>query len=197
MKKMLRNWAIKTPLIMVATALLVGCGAGNSIKQAKQKIDDALFEIEIGRPILEDIHFLNNRIDQLGERWDNLNDTLAEGNSLVKLLTQDLDALQEHLERARAQFSEVASIQGAGDYPEYAKKAQEAVSMQLQALETNRELVRTLAELLSLLDLAQNEEQLQYFVDELGRLSSQLQEEFSEAARLAEEADTFHMEKGL
>jgi signal transduction histidine kinase len=160
-------------------------------------VDGGLQEMERARPVLQDLFDLNSKIARLGKRFNNLQDTVNEGRSLVRLVTEDIDKLEGFLLGARGIFGEVASMQDAGDYPAYAAMAEAAVQAQLDVIQTNRRLASTLADLLFVVEVAENEEQLRYYVDELDGLARQLEEEFSEASRLAAEADAFFEEKGL
>ncbi len=185
--------------VILAAALVAGllAGCGNEGGQARLMVDEGLQEMEEARPILQDLFDLNSKMAQLGERYNNLQDTVTEGMSLVRLVSEDLDRLEGLLVGAKGIFREAASTSGGGDYAAYAAMAEAAVQAQLEALQTNRGLVSNLADLLSLVELAESEEQLQYYVDELDRLARQLEQEFLEASRLAAEADAFYEEKNL
>lgn len=180
---------------VLAAVLMPGCGDPGG--RAESMVEEGLLEMEKARPLLQDLFELNSKIAQLGERFNNLQDTVSEGMSLVRLVSEDLDKLEGILLGARGIFSEAASESDGSGYSTYAAMAEAAVRAQLDALQTNRSLVSTLADLLSLVELADNEEQLQYYVDELDRLARQLEQEFVEASRLAAEADAFFEEKEL
>jgi hypothetical protein len=185
--------------VIVALVLLaLAGGCGNSQKdQARQLVDEALRDMENASTVLADLYALNGKITGLGERFNNLEDTISEGKSLVRLVSEDIDKLEGDLVGVRGIFAEAAALENAGDYAAYAAMAEDAVQMQLNAMQTNRLLVSTLADLLSVVDKAENESQLQYYVDELERLSRQLDEEFTRAADLARQADAFFKEKKL
>lgn len=185
--------------IIVALVMLVAAaGCGNSQKdQARRLVDEALKDMDNSSTTLADLYELNSKIAGLGERFNNLEDTISEGKSLVRLVSEDIDQLEASLVVVQGIFTEVASFENAGDYATYATMAEDAVGTQLSAMQTNRLLASTLADLLSVVDLAENESQLQYYVDELERLSRQLDEEFIRAADLAGQADAFFKEKGL
>jgi hypothetical protein len=189
--------AVLAAVILAAAlvaGLLAGCGSGGG--QARQMVDEGLQEMEEARPILQDLRELNSKIPQLGERYNNLQDTMTEGMSLVRLVSEDLDRLEWLLLGAEGIFREAASM-SSGDYSTYAGLAEVAVQVQLEALHTNRDLVSTLADLLSLVGIADSTEQLQYYVEELDRLYDQLEQERLEVSRLAAEADAFYEERNL
>ncbi len=173
-----------------------GCG-GNGSRPARNTVEEALAELEKARAPLQDLAELNAKINQLGKRFDNKQDTVSEGMSLVGLIDADINELEGVLRTARGLFERVETMEGAGEYRRYAEMAGRAVDAQMAALQTNRELVRTLAELLSLVELAESGEQLQYYVDELERLAGELERRNAEASRLAAEADDFYAEKRL
>lgn len=185
--------------VIVALVLLVAAaGCGNSRKdQARQLVDEALKDMENASKVLADLYTLNGKIAGLGERFNNLEDTISEGRSLVRLVSEDIDKLEGSLVVVQGIFAEVASLENAGDYSIYAAMAEDAVRTQLSAMQTNRLLASTLADLLSVVDMAENKSQLQYYVDELEKLSRQLDEEFTRAADLARQADAFFKEKNL
>lgn len=195
MKKM--PWLLMTALIAaLALASLGGCESSDQ-RQARQLVDEALTNMSEVAPVLADLSELNALIAQLGERFNNLQDTVSEGMSLVRLITDDINEAEGILVAAREMFTQVTALEGAGEYVTYASIAKDAVQAQLDALQTDRELVATLADLLSLVDVAESEEQLQYYANELDRLSIQLNEQFDRAAGLAAEADAFLEEKKL
>lgn len=195
MKKM--PWLLTAALIAaLALASLGGCESSDQ-RQARQLVGEALTNMSEVAPVLRDLGELNALIAQLGERFNNLQDTVSEGMSLVRLITDDLNEAEGILVAAREMFTQVTALEDAGDYVTYASMARDAVQAQLDAVQTDRELVATLADLLSLVDLAESEEQLQYYANELDRLSAQLNEQFNRAAGLAAEADAFLEEKKL
>jgi hypothetical protein len=182
--------------IALMALALSGCG-GSGKGPARDTVNQALAELERARPLLEDLRELNAKINDLGKRFTSTQDTISEGMSLVDLINGDISELEVVLGTARELFGRVAEMQEAGDYREYAELAGQAVEKQAAALQTNRELVRTLAELLSLVEVAESGDQLQYYVDELERLAGELERRNVEAARLAGEADSFYSEKKL
>ncbi len=195
MKKM--PWLLTAALIAaLALASLGGCESSDQ-RQARQLVDEALTNMSEVAPVLQDLSELNALIAQLGERFNNLQDTVSEGMSLVRLITDDLNEAEGILVAAREMFTQVTALEDAGEYVTYASMARDAVQAQLDAVQTDRELVATLADLLSLVDMAESEEQLQYYANELDRLSAQLNEQFNRAAGLAAEADAFLEEKKL
>ncbi len=192
--------ALPTAIMVLSLSIplcLTSCWKTASEKKARQLVEDALYQMEGSREALEDLHELNEKISQLGERWKKLQDTIAEGLSLVGLVNVDIEVAQASLEKAYQYLQEVISLQGAGKYGEYARMAQDAVRRQLEALQTNRLLASTLADLLYLVEKAETKEQLQYYTDELTRLSQKLQEEYARAAEMASEADRFFKENHL
>lgn len=196
MKKMSLLLMVALTVAMALTVLGGGCESSDQ-RQARQLVDQALSQMNEIAPVLQDLSELNALISQLGERFNNLQDTVSEGMSLVRLITDDLNEAEGSLVAAREMFVQVTGLEDAGDYVVYASMARDAVQMQLDAIQTDRELVVTLADMLSLVDIAESEEQLQYYVNEMNRLSAQLNEQFSRAAELAAEADAFMEEKKL
>ncbi len=176
---------------------LVGCWKSASEKRARQLVEDALYQMEGSREAFEDLHELNDKISQLGERWTKLEDTIAEGLSLVGLVNVDIESVQTSLEKADLYLQEAISLKGTGKYGEYAKLAGAAVRGQLEALQTNRLLASTLADLLFIVEKAETKDQLQYYTDELTRLSQKLREEYARAAEMASEADRYFEENHL
>lgn len=179
----------------LAAAYVAGCGGGGG--QARRLVDEGLRQMEEARPVSEDLFELNSKVARLGKRYNNLQDTVSEGMSLVRLISADLDRLEALLLAAEGIFREAASESGGGDYSTYAGQAVAALEAQFEALRTNRELVSSLAEMLSLVDLAENEGQLQHYVDEMDRLARRLEQEYLEASRLADQADAFYRERRL
>jgi|GEM_PF-1023703 hypothetical protein len=187
--------AFLTALAFLLALASSGCG-GKGSEASRRTVDEALAELEKARPLLEDLAELNAKMNELGKRFTNQKDTVAEGMSLVDLINERIEELMVILRTAQGLFENVASSES-GDLQRYAEMAGEAVGAQLEALETNQRLVRTLAEMLSLVEVAESEEQLLYYVDELERLAGELERQNDRAAQLAAEADAFHAEKKL
>ncbi len=195
-----RAAALTAALIMASALTLpallsAGCGKKGS-EASRRTVDEALAELERARPLLEDLAALNAKTNELGKRFTDQRDTVTEGMSLVDLINERIGELEIILSAARGLFENAAS-QDSGDLGRYAGMAGEAVGAQLEALRANQRLVRTLAEMLSLVEVAESEEQLLYYVDELERLAEEQERLNDEAARLAAEADAFHAERKL
>ena len=187
---------IGVALIALSFISLPGCfGGGNG--EAKEKVDDAKDLIGGSRKLLEDLLELDGRFNTLGTRYPKVEDTIAEGKSLAGMALIDVDELESRYSRARDLLMEVANINGATDYAQYALLAIEAVEKELEALSVNRELLTAASDMLDVLPMAQNREQLSYYVEEMGRLTKEISALLDEGAEAAVKADLYYRERSL
>ena len=176
--------------------VLAGCLGGGS-PEAKEKVDEAVGIITASQILLEDLVNLNERFNTLGTRYTDVDDTLAEGKSLVEMALLDVSELEARYQDARELLLDVTRMDGAGDYAAYALLALQAVDKELEALEINRQLLNTVSDMLDVLPLAEREEQLSYYVEEINRLTEEVTELMEEAATVAAEADRYYQERKL
>jgi peptidoglycan hydrolase CwlO-like protein len=181
-------------LIAIAT-IVAGCLDGSA--DAEAKVDEALGLIEGSQPLLEDLLKLDNRFNTLGERFTSVEDTIAEGKSLAEMALLDIDELEARYTEARDLLNEVVAMQEAGDYGEYARLILAAVEKELEALAVNRQLLTSVWDMLDVLPMAERQEQLSYFVEEIDTLTAEVSTLMEEAASAAAEADQFREEHGL
>lgn len=191
-----RPLAIVLLVILVPAMVLAGCLGGGS-PEAKEKVDEAINIIAASQILLEDLVNLNERFNTLGTRYTNVDDTLAEGKSLVEMALMDVSELEARYHEARDLLLDVTRMDGAGDYAAYALLALQAVDKELKALEINRQLLNTVSDMLDVLPLAEREEQLSYYVEELNRLTEEITLLMEEAAAVAAEADRYYQEHRL
>jgi hypothetical protein len=180
-------------LLLMAALSLPGCGN----TEAKSKVDEAVGLIALTQPMLEDLIDLDQRLNALGTRFTNVEDTIAEGKSLVEMALLDLDELEADYARASAILREVEELDGAGDYAEYARLALSALETEAEAMAVNRLLLTSVWDMLDVLPLAESQEQLSYYVEEIDRLTGEVTDLFQQGAATAEEADRYYKEKGL
>jgi hypothetical protein len=193
----MRSPAIYAALTVIAmAAVLPGCTGGASA-EAKGKVKEAVIIIGGSQQILEDLVELDNRIDDLGTRFSKFEDTSAEGKSLVGMALIDVDELESRYSQARELLRSVTAMSDAGPYAEYSRLALEALEIELQALARNRELLTAVSDMFDVLPLAQNQEQLSYYVQEIDRLGEEVSRLFEEGAAAAAAADRYHEEHGL
>lgn len=183
-------------LVALSALFLAGCLGGGS-GAAKERVDEAIGIIEGSRQLLEDLLDLDGRFNTLGTRYSNVEDTIAEGKSLAEMALIDVDELEARYSNARDLFLEVVNMPDAGDYSEYARLALDAVEMELEAMALNRELLTAVSDMLDVLPLAQNEEQLSYYVGGIDRLTSEISTLLQGAAEAAAGADLYYREHGL
>lgn len=190
----------RTALLLSAAAvvlLLVACTGCLGPGEAECKVEEAVDTITNAQPLLQDLVELDSRLGSLGTRFTNIEDTVAEGKSLIEMVELDIDELEDRYTRARALLEEAASMEGSGDYARYAALVMEAVDRELEALALNRDLLTAVSDMLDVLPMAENKEQLSFYVEEIGRLAREVEETMSEASQAAAEADAFREEKGL
>jgi len=190
-----RPLTIALLVVLVPAMLLAGCFGGES-SEAKQKVDEAIDLVAASQTLLEDLVNLNERFNTLGTRYSDVEDTLAEGKSLVEMAFLDLDELTSRYQEARGLLLDVTKMDE-GDYAAYALLALQAVDKELQALEMNRELLNTVSDMLDVLPHAEREEQLSYYVEEINRLTGEVSALMQEAAEVAAEADRYYQEHKL
>jgi DNA repair exonuclease SbcCD ATPase subunit len=194
--RQVRPLAIVLLVILVPAMILAGCLGGGS-PEAKEKVDEAIGIIASSQILLEDLVNLNERFNTLGTRYSNVDDTLAEGKSLVEMALMDVSELETRYQEARDLLLDVTKMDGAGDYAAYALLALQAVDKELEALEVNRQLLNTVSDMLDVLPHAEREEQLSYYVEEINRLTEEITKLMEEAAVVAAEADRYYQEHRL
>ncbi len=182
-------------LLLLPLLPIAGCSKGSS--EARDKVDEALRGIDAARPLLEDLLDLDGRFNSLGTRFPNVEDTIAEGKSMAEMALSELDELEGYYSRARGLLREAAEMEGAGKYGEYAALALEAVDKELEALQVNRGLLNAVWDMLDVLPLAEKEEQLSYYVEEIDRLTGEISDLMGEASAAAAAADRFREVHGL
>jgi hypothetical protein len=194
--RQVRPLAIVLLVILVPAVILAGCLGGGS-PEAKEKVDEAIGIISTSQILLEDLVNLNERFNTLGTRYSNVDDTLAEGKSLVEMALMDVSELESRYQEARSLLLDVTKMDGAGDYAAYALLALQAVDKELEALDINRQLLNTVSDMLDVLPHAEREEQLSYYVEEINRLTEEITLLMEEVAALAAEADRYYQEHRL
>jgi hypothetical protein len=182
-----------TVLLLVAAMALPGCG--NS--EAKPRVDEAVGLVASAQPLLEDLLDLDQRLNTLGTRFSNVDDTIAEGKSLAEMALMDVDELEGRYAQAGDILREVADTDGAGDYAIYARLALVAVDAELEAMAVNRQLLTSVWDMLDLLPLAESTEQLSYYIEEIDRLTGEVSDLLQQGADAAAEADRYYREEGL
>jgi hypothetical protein len=180
-------------LLLTAVLALPGCGSS----EAKSEVDEAVGVIASTQPLLEDLMSLDQRLNTLGTRFPNVEDTIAEGKSLVELALMDLDELEARYAQAEAILREVEATDGAGDYAAYARLALAALETEAEALAVNRLLLTSVWDMLDVLPLAESQEQLSYYVEEINRLTGEVTDLLQQGAAAAAAADRYYKEKGL
>lgn len=184
---------IAVALLLPATLALPGCGNA----ETKARVDEAVELIASSESLLDDLLGLDQRLNELGTRFTAVEDTMAEGKSLAEMALADVDELEAQYSRAADILREVAEMGGAGDYAEYALLALEAVEVELAALETNRQLLTAVWDMLDVLPMAESREQLSYYTGEIDRLTAEVSDLLQRGAEAAAEADRYYREKGL
>lgn len=182
---------------LLAAVAVTSAGCGGSSAEAEEKVAEALRLIEGSQPCLEDLLELDSRFNALGTRSANVDDTIAEGKSLAELAMLDVDELESAYTRAGELLDEAAAAEGSGPYGEYARLALAAVDEELEAFAVNRRLLKSVWDMLDVLPMAEREEQLSYYVEEIGRLTEEVSALLDEAASAAAEADRYRKEHGL
>ncbi len=185
-----------TALIALSMAVLAGCFGGGSA-EAREKVNEAKTVIGGSQQILEDLLGLDGRFNTLGTRFSKVEDTITEGKSLADMALIDVDELQSRYAQASELLQAVIDMGNAGEYAEYARLALDAIDRELEALAANRELLTTVSDMLDVLPLAQNQQQLTYYVEEIGRLTEEVSRLLEEGAAAAAVADVYFVEHGL
>jgi uncharacterized small protein (DUF1192 family) len=180
-------------LLLSTVLALAGCGN----PEAKSKVDGALGSVESAQPLLEDLLLLDERLNTLGTRFTNVDDTIAEGKSLAEMALMDVSELEARYAQARDILVEVTGMAGAGDYAAYAELALEAVDAELEAMAMNRQLLTAVWDMLDVLPLAESREQLSFYTSEIERLTGEVSDLLQLGADAAAEADRYYREKGL
>ena len=190
--------ATKALVIIAATLLMAvpalpGCGDS----AARDKVSEAVGLIETSQTLLEDLVSLDKRLNILGTRSSDVDSTIAEGKSLAEMALLDVDELEARYTQARTLLQEVADMGGAGDYAGYARLALAAVETELEALVVNRQLLTAVWDMLDVLPLAESQEQLSYYIEEIDRLTGEVSDLLQRGAEAAQEADRYYREHGL
>lgn len=187
---------------VLATAFLVAllpvaCGCGNTPPGAAEKVEEAVGLISSSRELLQDLLELDRRFNTLGQRYPNIEDTLAEGRSLAEMALVDVEELESRYSRARDLLYQVTEGGEGGEYREYALLTLEAVEPVLEAVRINCDLLNTVHDMLDVVPMAENEEQLSYYVEVIERMSGDINILLQEGAEAAERADAYAREHGL
>ncbi|MBC7228915.1 MAG: hypothetical protein H5T74_00790 [Actinobacteria bacterium] len=153
--------------------------------------------IASSKPLLEDLLDLDARFNELGTRFSDVEDTIAEGKSLAEMAMLDVDELEARISRAASLLREVEDMDKAGDYATYAGMALDALEPTSRALEKNRELLAAVWDMLDVLPAAENAGQLSWYTGEIDRLASEIGSLLREASSAAEAADRYREEHGL
>jgi hypothetical protein len=180
-------------LLLAAALALAGCGSS----EAKSGADEAVALIASKQPVLEDLVDLDQRLNALGTRFSSVEDTIAEGKSLVEMALLDLDELEAAYAEAGAILREVQAMDGAGDYAEFARLAMTALETEVEAMAVNRLLLTSVWDMLDVLPRAESQEQLTYYIEEIDRLTREVTGLLQQGATAAAEADRYYKEKGL
>ena len=180
--------ALCIALLLLSAAL--GCGGGD--REAKEKVDEALSVIASSSPLLDDLVSLDARLDDLGTRFTEVQDTVAEGKSLVAMALADIDELESRYIAARQLLQDAAQTGKGSEYAEYAGLALQALDTELEAFSTNRRLLEMVCEMLDVTGQAEKAEQLSYYMEEIERLSREVTELLRRGSELAEVADEFY-----
>ncbi len=183
-------------VLFVAATLVAPAGCGGNA-EAKAKVDRAIELVSSSQPLLEDLLGLDERLNELGTRFSNVEDTIAEGKSLAEMALIGVDELEARYGEARDILREVAAMQGAGDYAEYARLALKAVDIELEAVALNRELLNSVSDMMDVLPFAENQEQLSYYTEEIERLTAEISGLLRRGAEAAQKADRYYEEHGL
>jgi len=181
-------------LLVAGLSVLPGCG-GN--QEAKSRTDEAIEIVASAQPLLEDLINLDERLNSLGTRFTSVDDTITEGKSLADMALLDVDEIEARYQQARDIFLEVAAMEGAGSYAEYARLALVALNIELEALAVNRQLLTSVSDMLDVLPLAESQEQLSYYTQEIESLTIEISDLLQQGAEAAQQADRYYKEHGL
>lgn len=193
MKK--KMFYVFTLCLLLPALFLAGCFGSGS--EAKAKVDEAVGLIESSQPLLEDLLSLDERINTLGTRFTNVEDTIAEGKSLAEMALIGVDELEARYTQAQNLLREVENMDEAGDYAEYARLALVAVDKELEAIVLNRKLLTDIWDMLDVLPLAESQEQLSFYTEEIGSLTGEISNLLKEGEDAAVVADRYYREHGL
>ncbi|RJP33609.1 MAG: hypothetical protein C4536_03895 [Actinobacteria bacterium] len=182
---------------MLLAAILVAMSGCGSNPEAKSKVDQAVGLIGNAQSLLEDLLSLDERCNDLGTRFPDTEETIAEGKSLAEMALMDVDELESRYGQARDILREVADMRDAGDYAEYARLALAAVDIELEALAVNRQMLTSVWDMLDVLPLAESQEQLSYYTGEIERLTEEVSDLLQQGADAALQADQYYKEHSL
>jgi uncharacterized small protein (DUF1192 family) len=187
---------VPATLLLLAAILVAMSGCGSN-PEAKSKVDQAVGLIGNAQSLLEDLLSLDERCNDLGTRFPDTEETIAEGKSLAEMALMDVDELESRYGQARDILREVADMRDAGDYAEYARLALAAVDIELEALAVNRQMLTSVWDMLDVLPLAESQEQLSYYTGEIERLTEEVSDLLQQGADAALQADQYYKEHSL
>lgn len=191
------TWSVLLLLAFLALVICAELGCGEGSPGVREKVEEATALISSSHELLEDLLQLDQRFNTLGQRYPRIEDTLVEGKSLAKMAQVDVDELESRYSRARELLQEVSESAEAGEYREYALLAMEAVVPVLEAVRLHRELLNAVHDMLDLVPLAENADQLSYYVEEIERMGGEITVLLQRGAEAADEADAYAREHGL
>jgi hypothetical protein len=186
------------PVMLASLALattLAGCFGGGG--QAKKDVDQARDIIGGSQELVDDLSDLDARFNTLGTRFSKVEDTIAEGKSLAQMAMIDVDELDARYTQARDLLTGVIQMEDAGNYADYSKLALQAVQNKMDAIANNRDLLTAVSDMLDVLPMAQNEDQLSYYVQRIDQLSRNISDLDARAADAAAAADEYFKENKL
>lgn len=191
------TWSVHFLLTFLALVICVELGCREGCPEVREKVEKATALISSSRELLEDLFQMDQRFNTLGQRYPRIEDTLAEGKSLAKMAQVDVDELESRYSLARELLQEVSESAEAGEYRDYALLAIEAVVPVLEAVRLHRELLNAIHDMLDLVPLAENADQLTYYVEEIERMAGEITALLQRGAEAAEATDTYAREHGL
>jgi hypothetical protein len=182
-------------IVVFPPLALLGCSKGSS--QAKDNVEDARILLGGSQELLQDLATLDARFNTLGTRFSKVEDTIAEGKSLADMAVLDVDELETRYSQARDLLNEVIAMDDAGDYAGYSQLALQAVDSKLQQIALNRELLTAVTDMLDVLPMAENQDQLSYYVDKIDELNKGISQQAAQAEDAAAAADSYYGEHNL
>jgi hypothetical protein len=182
-------------IVVFPPLALLGCSKGSS--QAKDNVEDARILLGGSQELLQDLATLDARFNTLGTRFSKVEDTIAEGKSLADMAVLDVDELETRYSQARDLLNEVIAMDDAGDYAGYSQLALQAVDSKLQQIALNREQLTAVTDMLDVLPMAENQDQLSYYVDKIDELNKGISQQAAQAEDAAAAADSYYGEHNL
>ncbi len=147
-------------------------------------------------PLREDLENLLLKLEELGTRFQRVEDTMREGKSLIRLADENVRGIRERLVRAEEVLTKAAG-EGKGDVATYSTLLREAVRARLELLDLQEHYLRVISDFLDVLPYAEDKSQMNYYLENMERLSREMAEKTEAAARATERADCYRAEKGL